>query len=227
MTMATEHTERSRGCHGWLAVLSGCAVWLLCLALPARAADGDSVLLTLNYTVIQGTCVVDVVAGSGNTLDFGDVAAKVKTTAWAPMSLSSGVSMTFSVGLSSCNGAPNANMTPALTMDGATLTEDGTDNSSYLFVNSGQSTAQGLGVVVYNSGTPKPGSNEVAAFNSAAPDNRKYISIPGYGKGTAPNGNVNVPLSAAVTCGATCVTKPQDMRAGTLKGSVTFNFVYH
>lgn len=197
---------------------------LLMLALPSWGAD--SVNLTLNYTVIQGTCTVDVQTDSGNTLDFGDVVAEKKSSAWSPMTLSGGGAYKpFTVRLTACSGSVDASTTPALTVTGETLSSDGTNNKDYLFVNSSASTAKGLGFVIYNSATPDPGHNEVSRVS--ANNQYSYIPIPGYGKGTALNGSVSVPLAAAVTCGKTCTTTPSPMRAGTLTGAVTFSFVYH
>lgn len=196
------------------------------LMLVSTAYGADSVNLTLNYTVIQGTCTVDVQTDSGNTLDFGDVVAEKKNSEWAPMTLSGGATYKpFTVQLTACSGSVDASTTPALTIDGETLSNDGTNNKSYLFVNSSASTAKGLGFVIYSSGTPNPGKNEVSTVSTNYTDS--YIPIPNYGKGTALNGSVSVPLAAAVSCGKTCKTSSSSMRAGTLTGAVTFSFIYH
>lgn len=192
--------------------------------LPAGAAD--SINLTLNYTVMQGTCSVNVQTDSGSSLKFGDVVAVKKTSNWQPMALSGGATYkTFNVQLTNCSGSAVATTTPGLTLSGPTLSNDGTNNKQYLFVNQGASTAKGLGFVIYNSDKPSPGTNEVSGDPSAS--QYYYIPVPGYGKGTALSGTVVVPLSAAVTCGKTCTNSSYPMTAGTLNGSVTFSFLYH
>lgn len=198
---------------------------LLMLALPSWGAD--SVNLTLNYTVIQGTCTVDVQTASGNTLNFGNVNYAWKSTDdWPQINL-----QPFSVKLSQCSGSPSASTQPVLTISGATdsLSKNDT-NKAFMFVDETTSQAKGFGFVIFNTSDSPKTSNAVADINSSKGDTRGYIAIPGKGKNTAITSDTVVSLSAAVTCGSTCSDNGKinpAMRAGPLTGAVTFSFVYH
>ncbi|ELV2842058.1 type 1 fimbrial protein [Enterobacter cloacae] len=210
--------------------------WRACLALVclviysggARAVD--VINLTMNYTVVQGTCTVSVGSdGVNGTLNFSNVSYDWKVSdSWPQINLKP-----FSVKLSNCSGASSANTQPGLTITGTTDTVTGNSiNHSFMFVDNTSSTAKGFGFVIFNNQNSPVTQDAVADIGSTQHDSRKYINIPGFGKGSAVNVDTTIPLSAAVTCGETChnssKTGPNpNMQAGSLTGNVTFNFLYH
>lgn len=229
MSARTNHSSRSlRWSPGILCSLI--ALLNACVLPLSQAHAADSVTLTLNYTVSQGTCSVSVgstTAATGGTLDFHDVQYAWKSTdSWNQISLTP-----FYVKLSQCNGSASSSTQPMLTITGATDTVTGNSvNHSYMFVDNANSTSKGFGFVIFNTPTNPVTNNAVADINSSESDARKYIAIPGKGKGTAITSDTVVALSAAVTCGGTCskgANANPILRAGSINGAVTFNFLYH
>lgn len=214
--------------------LAGRSFWcaglvLMCLAVfSGKGRAADSINLTLNYTVVQGTCTVSVGSdGVNGTLDFGNISYNWKSNdSWPQISLTP-----FHVRLSLCSGSAQQGTQPGLTITGETDTAtNNTVNHNFMFVNNVTSTAKGFGFVIFNKqGTPTT-HDAVADINSSEAQGRKYINIPGFGAGTAVTSDLDIILSAAVTCGSTCSSGSSinpNMRAGTLTGAVTFNFLYH
>lgn len=202
---------------------------LMCLGIYSGGARAvDSINLTMNYTVLQGTCTVSVGSdGVNGQLNFGDVSYIWRANDDFPQIKL----MPFSVQLSNCSGSASASTQPALTITGETDSVTGpTNNRDFLFVDNASSMAKGFGFLIFNKQSNPQVSDAVADINSAEPDSFKYIPIPGKGLGTVVTTNTNILLSAAVSCGETCTTsgKPNPiMQAGILTGHVTFNFLYH
>ncbi|KAB8313331.1 hypothetical protein EH228_04170 [Erwinia endophytica] len=229
MLARTNHASRSvRWSPG---ILCSLIVLLSTCVLPfSQVHAADSVTLTLNYTVIQGTCSVSVGSNQDATdgqLNFYDVQYAWKSTdSWNQISLKP-----FYVKLSQCWGSPSSATQPMLTITGATdtATEDSV-NSSFMFVDNAKSSSTGFGFVIFNTATNPVTNNAVPDINSSESDARKYIAIPGKGKGTAVTSDTVVTLSAAVTCGSTCSQGGNvnpNLRTGSINGAVTFNFLYH
>lgn len=205
-----------------LAVLAIAGVGLT--AVNARAAS-DSVQLTFQYTVQQGTCDVSVGSdGMNGLLAFGDIStANITTKTWDP--LLSTAKQPFKVILSNCSGSPVSTTTPVLYLTGNTDTETGNaTNKSFMFRESG-STAKGVGFAVYKNNTSSNAADLVAVVTSGEADARKYINLGTQGSVAT---NKTIDLNAIVTCGSTCSASDKaKMRTGDLNASVTFNFDYH
>ncbi|RTP87928.1 fimbrial protein [Enterobacter asburiae] len=203
---------------------------------PVVFAAGSSTDLTFNYTVLQGTC--DVAVGSNGTdgqLLFGDVEVSGTTLPanWGPLA-GAGSVKDFSVRLTACTGQAVAGKAPGLEITGDTDSSTGasSDSKMFLFVNNSAPAtgdARGFGFAIVKDNVT-PASNYknslIGDKNKGTPDGQRYIAIPGKGSGTAVTSDTTVPLKAYITCGDKCGT-PANLKAGDMKASVTFHFLYH
>ncbi|MGF6189002.1 fimbrial protein [Serratia sp. 2723] len=203
---------------------------------PAVLADSDTVNLTFNYTVLQGTCDVTVGSdGVNGLLAFPDVSVTGTTlpTNWGPLAGSSSVQV-FSVRLTKCAGQAAAGKSPGLEINGDTDSSAGAsaDSKMFLFVNNAAPSpgdAKGFGFVITKDNVT-PASNYknslIGDKNKGVPASQRYIAIPNKGAGTAVTSDTTVPLKAYITCGDKCNTV-SSLKAGDLRASVTFHFLYH
>lgn len=196
-------------------------------------AQANSIPLTFKYTVLQGTCQVDVQNDAGanaSTISLGNVSIPATPNAWAGYTDTPGVSAkNFQVLLSNCSGGADASTTPALTVAGGHAVGITTTDNEFVFLDSG-GTAKGFGFVIYNAAGGKNGSNEVPDAVTASTNPKRFISLPApYNTAGSflNNVTVSVPLSVAVSCGPVANCTSGGLKAGTLSANVTFNFVYH
>lgn len=202
-----------------LTVSAGMA--LMVMSAGVRAAN--SVNLTFNYTVVQGTCDVSI---SSPSMNLGDVdpSPAFGNGSWVQLNATE-----FTVNLNSCSGSVDPNTRPVVMVAGETV--PGSDSGySYLFRKQGNAggTSKGFGVLIVKA--DKAGgdlSSDIEVKNNTA----IYVPNTGggyYGKGTALNGNFTIPLKAAVSCGrkVSDMCAPANLLAGSLSASVTFTFQY-
>jgi len=195
-------------------------------------AATDSQQLTFKYTVVQGTCEIDV--GNGGVVKLNDIvpppSPKVYIGSSGFTDKGEGTSEPFDVKLTKCSGADSGTggPTPGLRIKGthdfpAGVTPTKTD-LSVLFRDS-TSTSEGLGFVIYTDAqaTFQGGGSYVSDVNGT--DSHKVIPIPDIasGSGVALNGDKTFQLYTNVSTGAST----GKMKAGTLIATITFIFDYY
>lgn len=110
---------------------------------------------------------------------------------------------------------------PSVVASGKTL-----DKSPFMFKTSG--TSVGFGFILLKL-TPLSDSSDDPNNAEVQIGRHLYIPKPDGGwlkTGETPAGIYNLPLTAAVTCGRTAWCDANKLKAGSLKGSVTFTFQY-
>lgn len=223
----TEKTAKKNlvtgGRSGWRCLLVVMAS--LSVSAGVRAAP---ITLNFNYTVVQGTCTVNVQNSNGvisSVIPLPDIAMPTPLTNWKGYGVTN-----FSVQLSGCSGVSETGKAPSLTLTGNHGNIAGNaDDKSFLFRdNVTGEDAAGFGFVIYNRANGVQSNGwEMADVNGPTTNtSAKYLNLVGV-TGSALNGDKNVPLSAAVTCGSSCTDTSVTKLAGKLSATITFNFLYH
>lgn len=189
---------------------------LLSLSAEAATSGSNTGTSTITFSTITGggTCTTTVTS----PIQIGAAAGIDPSTAigkdWVGLSPTA-----FNVSLTNCAGLAASTLTPYITLTGTTLTTKSAAANDRLF-STGTNTT-GFGVIIYNTGTPNTtGTTNIATKSGGT------IPIPSYGKGTALNSNVTVPLKAAVGCGALADCAGASLKPGSLSASITFGFAY-
>ena len=220
-TVKTAKKNLAAGRGGWLCLL----VVMAGLSVSA-GVRANAITLEFKYTVVQGTCDVNVVDEAGaaqlSAIDMGSISVPALNKAWVYFN-----NTKFNVQLSNCAGIADSSKTPALTVTGthdASGVTSSAGDKSYVFRDSGGS-ARGFGFALHKNATGLD-ADTVGDINSGY--GTRYFPIPSHGKGSALNGGVFlVPISVSVTCGSLCKDAASVKLAGTLDATVTFNFLYY
>lgn len=191
-------------------------------------AATDSQQLTFKYTVVQGTCEIDV--GNGGIVKLNDITPPPKPKPYDKSSgftdKGVGTSEPFDVKLTKCSGTAGgaSGPTPGLKVKGNHAFTGGTptSNDKQIIFRDAGSTSEGMGFAIYTdqSALFGGGGNYVTDSNGGT---RDVIPIPGVTAGTALNGDKTFPLYTNVTVGTSIGT----MKAGTLIATITFIFDYY
>ena len=193
---------------GGILILAACAVTAL---RPAQA--GNSVNLTFRYTVVQGTCTLNVPA----TLPMGTIDNPESAVGknWVFLN-----PKTLDVTLSDCQGDPLGSTRPAIKLTAPVATSGSADRQKYLATSATGSS--GFGVVIAKKGlAPVTGSvSNLTPLTSGD----AYIDL-GALNTTAQNGTTT--LNVALACGAAADCAVNNLSAGTDKVSIRFEFAYH
>lgn len=193
-------------------VLMSAALMLSGTALPAGA---NSLNLDFTYTVVQGTCQIDV---SPSSLDFQDV--KDLSTAvnanWVVLN-----QQVLNVTLSACDGAADPATRPAIELQGTRASDAGASPSrqNSVFTTDNKS---GFGVVFANA----PGATSLGAGNLLAYDANKggLYFYTGAANTTAANGLYTIRTGLACGTTADCAASRLSVDSG--NATVTFSFTY-
>lgn len=176
--------------------------------------SGGSSTITFSTITGGGTCTTTVTT----PIQIGATAGIDPSSAidkdWIGLSPTA-----FNISLTNCAGLAMSTQTPYITLNGTTLTTNKSAAAQDRLFSSGTNTT-GFGVIIYNTSTPGTGTANIATKSGGT------IPIPNYGKGTALNGNVTVPLKAAVGCGAIADCAGASLKSGNLSASITFGFAY-
>ncbi|HBC7422437.1 TPA: type 1 fimbrial protein [Serratia marcescens] len=193
---------------GWVLTLFG----LLTFSAWSAVNTGTS---TIDFESITGggTCAVSadspVVLGDKNGIDPTPALDKD----WVGLGKT-----TFKINLTGCVGLGGATTAPKITLSGTTVSGKSATANDSLF--STGTNATGFGVIIYNTDNPGAGNTNIATSSGGT------IPIPGYGLGTALNGDTSVTLMAAVGCGTAVDCKGETLNPGALSASITFGFAY-
>lgn len=179
---------------------------------PARAADNNKLTLTFKYTVVQGTCTLNVPA----TLDMGNIAnaGQAINKDWVFLN-----KRDLTVTLSDCTGTASPTTRPAIQLLHPPAATTGSAARKQYLAAPANGTS-GFGVVLAQPGkTPTDGG--VAGL---VPLDNPYIDI-GALNTVAQNGPVT--LKVALACGEKADCAVSKMAAATDTVSIQFAFKYH
>lgn len=190
----------------------------LCFSLVGAAlalsgsAQANTVNLTVNYTILQGTC--DIAVPATVTLTGGKT-SDVADQSWVYLG-----QQTVPVTLSNCSGRGAVNTKPALKLTSPPMAASGsTERQSRIFMTTATNTT-GMGVVLAPSAFTNGSYSNLVTVSSGT----GYLDI-GAANTAAANGTVNV--YAAIACGSTSDCAAANLRAGADSVALTFEFAYH
>ncbi|AYA08390.1 hypothetical protein D3Z09_18305 [Rahnella aquatilis] len=197
---------------------------LLCAVLSAgvSAAGSDTVSLTFTYTVMEGTCQVDVPA---STINFGGAAGTEKTRdAIGQNWFFIGVRQ-YDIKLSQCagSGMTGSNI-PSIIVEGFLPATGSTNQRTYLMMPTTVETpSTGLGMVI--SQMKQTLVNGSTGNLSKIQGGKMYIDV--GAANTFPAASTPVPLQIALACGDASDCTVDKLNPGTESMTLTFSFGYH
>lgn len=176
------------------------------------SVQANTVNLTVNYTILQGTCDISVPATvtltGGRTSDVAD-------QNWVYLG-----SQTVPVTLSNCSGRGEVNTRPALKLTSPPMATSGsTERQSRIFMTTATNTT-GMGVVLAPSAFTNGSYSNLVTVSAGT----GYLDI-GAVDTAASNGTINI--YAAIACGSTSDCAASNLYAGSDSVALTFTFAYH
>lgn len=192
---------------------------LLCGVLSGSAsAANDTLNLTFTYTVVEGTCTVDVPA----TVDFQKVAEKGETrdaldAAWFFIG-----SREYDINLTNCagSGTTGSNI-PSIIVSGFSAATGSANQKKFLMMpTTVANPSTGLGVVI--------GKTLTAGNTSTLSEiqgGKMYIDVGAANAIPAPT--ETIPLQIALACGEKSDCTSVKLNPGTESMTLVFSFGYH
>lgn len=219
MNKKTLITER--GCGLGLMVLL--AIGIVFAAGHVQAAD--SVTLNFKYTVVQGTCDI-AVNNNTNSITVPDMVfpgnMQPDYHGYTSQGLDTGFS--FDVKLTGCKGGAGSKK-PGIRITGNHVLSDQNPSNMDMGVlfRDKDSTATGVGFVIYSKQTPPLKNNYVSDVNGPWITNIDKIDKDNLANGAPLNSDKTITLSTNVSRG----NQTSEVKAGLLKATIIFIFDYY
>lgn len=193
--------------------LVSAALMLSGITLQARA---NSLNLDFTYTVVQGTCMIDVSPNPVSFLTFNSALSTLIGSAWTVVD-----PQQLTVTLSGCTGAADPATRPAIELKGTLANETwaSLDRKNSVFSDANNTT--GLGVVFAKAtGTAPLSSTNRLTYNAAG----MFIDTDSVNT-VASNGTYAIMAGLACGTAADCAAGHLQVAKGS--ATVTFSFTYH
>ncbi|HBD2921595.1 TPA: type 1 fimbrial protein [Escherichia coli] len=174
----------------------------LLLSLFVSTAEGAVETLNFSVTIERPTCDLDVVGGSGGTIDLGEIDITKFEKEQTPIQAGQG----FALQLSNCKGAGWVTK-PSLTISGAQ--EDVTGNG--VFRQSAKSTSQNIGILLKYGATDFSQAQELTGTPFTWVLSQDMASVP-------------ADAQYNFWVGPTRVSDYAQTRAGTVSADIHFSF---
>lgn len=186
------------------------------ITLQTRA---NSLNLDFTYTVVQGTCMIDVSPPSVTFTKLSSLLSTLIAQNWVVVD-----PQTLTVTLSGCTGAADPLTRPAIELTGTRANEASASQArkDSVFSDSGNTT--GLGVVF----AKDTGTTAVSNTNRLTPDasGRMFINT-GAVNSTPGTGTSSYTIMAGLACGIAADCAASNLKVAKGSANVTFSFTYH
>lgn len=193
--------------------LVSAALMLSGITLQARA---NTLNLDFTYTVVQGTCMIQV---SPSTVSFPTFNTELSTligNAWTVVG-----QQKLTVTLSSCSGAADPTTRPAIELKGELANEAWASQERKDSVFSDTTNTTGLGVVFAKAtGSAAVSSTNRLTYNADG----MFIDTGTKGEKAAENDYV---IMAGLACGTAADCAASNLKVAKGSATVTFSFTYH